>query len=121
MVLEIDILKGRVLVDGMAAWSAGDGASALEDERVVRCLDLDAILVIAEEEGKGVVATVLFDEEEFADSILTSSIVRRFAKKTGVTPEMVSRRMAQARFSWGRIEFSVDPRQGDLSIVVSRR
>ncbi|HEY1395448.1 hypothetical protein [Roseateles sp.] len=121
MNLDIDVVAGRVLVDGKVVWETAAPKAQPNDGRPVRYLDLAASLVIAEEEGKGVVAAVLFDEEEFPDSIVTSSIVKRFAKKTGITPEMVARPMALARFPWGEIEFSVDPKQGDLSIVVSSR
>lgn len=118
MNLDIDVATGRVLVDGKVVWDAGTPTAQPQDGHPVRYLDLAASLVIAEEEGKGLVAAVLFDEEEFPDSILTSRIVKRFAKKTGITPEMLARPMALARFQWGEIEFSVDPKQGDLSIVV---
>ncbi|RZI55589.1 MAG: hypothetical protein EOP37_27550 [Rubrivivax sp.] len=119
MNLDIDVTTGRVLIDGKGVWAPGEPVSPSESS--VRYLDLSARLVIAEEEGHGVVAAVLFDEEEFPDTIVTSKIVKRFAKKTGVSPEMVARPLALARFPWGEIEFSVDPKQGDLSIVVRGR
>jgi hypothetical protein len=116
--LEIDVLTGRVLVDGKVVWTAGESAPVPQSGRPVRYLDLTARLVIGEAEGKGVVAAVLFDEEEFPDSILTSRMVKRFARKTGVLPDMENRPVAVARFPWGLIEFAVDPKQGDLSIMV---
>lgn len=72
MNLEIDVVDGRVTVDGVAVWPAdGLDAAALE-KRSVCYLDLAAKLVIAEDAGRGPTAFVLFDEEEFPDSILTT-------------------------------------------------
>ena len=119
MNLDIDVTTGQVLIDGKGVWVPGTPVSA--SERSVRYLDLPARLVIAEEAGHGLVAAVLFDEEEFPDSIVTSKIVKRFAKKTGVRPQERARPVALARFPWGEIEFSVDPKQGDLSVVVRGR
>lgn len=116
--LEIDVLTGHVLVDGKVVWTAGQSAPVLQSGHPVRYLDLPARLVIGEAKGKGVVAVVLFDEEEFPDSILTSRMVKRFAKRTGVLPRLQNRAAAVARFPWGLIEFAVDPKQGDLSIMV---
>lgn len=118
MNLEIDVLTGGVLVDGKVVWTACEPAHAPQSGCPVRYLDLTAQLVIGEAEGKGVVAAVLFDEEEFPDSVLTSRMVKRFAKETGVLPDMENRSVAVARFPWGLIEFAVDPKQGDLSILV---
>ncbi|SEK30119.1 hypothetical protein SAMN05216359_101348 [Roseateles sp. YR242] len=118
MNLEIDVLTGRVLVDGKVVWTAGEPAPVLQSGQPVRYLDLTGRLVIGEAEGKGVVAAVLFDEEEFPDSILTSRMVKRFAKRTGVLPEMQNRPVAVARFPWGLMEFAVDPKQGDLTMTV---
>lgn len=81
------------------------------------CLGLSAKLIVDTRDGRSV-AFVLFDEEDFPESILTTAMVKRFVKKTGIQPEMIAKSRAFARFPWGEIEFYVDPRLGDLSIEV---
>ena len=71
--------------------------------------------------GREVAAFVLFDEEEFPETILASSVVRRFVEKTGVLPEQIANARGIASFPWGNIEFFVDPKQGDLSMEVRGR
>ncbi|ANH67312.1 hypothetical protein [Mitsuaria sp. 7] len=118
MNLEIDVIDGRVTVDGKLVWQAGAlGVAGLEGGPV-RYLDLSAKLVIDARSGRAPAAFVLFDEEEFPESILTSRMVKRFVKKTGVEPEMAAQSRAVARFPWGEVEFYVDRRLGDLSIEV---
>ncbi|MFX1683022.1 hypothetical protein PV762_27775 [Mitsuaria sp. CC2] len=121
MNLEIDLIDGLVSVDGEVAWRIGALNPPVLVGRPVRYLDLPAKLVIDAGAGSEQAVFVLFDEEEFPESIHTSRIVKRFAKKTGITPELVARSQAVSRFPWGEIEFSVDPKQGDLSIAVRDR
>jgi hypothetical protein len=118
MNLEIDVLDGRILEDGKLVWKIGEPVPVPTSLRSVLFLDLAARLVIAEGEGPGGVATVIFDEEEFPDSILTSRMVKRFVKKTGILPIMDGLAFAEARFPWGAISFRVDPRQGDMYIRI---
>lgn len=113
MKVEIDVENGVVLKDGLPIWTVGEAAPAPEYRVSVSYLSLAADLVIAEEDVGGV-ATFIFDEEEFPDSILTSRMVKRFVKKNGIVPVMQSRAFAIAKFSWGAITFRVDPRQGDM-------
>ncbi|ALV07794.1 hypothetical protein [Roseateles depolymerans] len=117
--LEIDVLNGRVLMDGNAVWAADGALRGQDRKRPIRCLDRSGELLIGESQNAGTVVTILFDEEEFPDSILTSSIVKRFVKKTGVLPVEGSRASAVATFPWGTVAFWVDPKQGDLSITVA--
>lgn len=117
MNIEIDVENGIVLKDGLPIWAVGEAAPAPEYRVSVSYLNLAADLVIAEEDV-GVVATFIFDEEEFPDSILTSRLVKRFVKKNRIVPVMRSQAFAIVRFSWGAITFRVDPRQGDMYIRV---
>ncbi|WP_431257463.1 hypothetical protein ACQ86G_22880 [Roseateles chitinivorans] len=121
MNLEIDVIDGLVAVDGKAVWRAGAPNAQPSDWRPVRCLDLSAKLVIDARDGRAPAAFVLFDEEDFPASILTTQMVKRFARKTGVEPEMIALSRAVARFAWGEVVFHVDPKQGDLSIEVRER
>lgn len=121
MVLDIDVLKGCVAVDGVVRWQAGARNPPAPEARPVRCLDLAAHLVMEARTGREVAVFVLFDEEEFPETILASSVVRRFVQKTGVVPEQIANARAIAIFPWGNIEFFVDPRQGDLSMEVRGR
>ncbi len=120
MVLDVDVLNGCVTVDGVVVWKADAPNAPAQEVRPVRCLDLAAKLLMGSRAGGEDSVFVLFDEEEFPDSILSTRMVKRFVKKTGVEPEMIGRSHALARFPWGEIEFSVDPKQGDLSIAIRR-
>lgn len=113
MNVEIDVQNGAVLADGLVIWSVGEPAPVPERRVSVNYLNLTADFVIAEEDV-GVVATFIFDEEEFPDSILTSRLVKRFVKKNRAVPVMASLSFAVVRFSWGVITFRVDPKQGDM-------
>jgi len=120
VVLDIDVLKGCVAVDGGVVWQSGASGPAALERSPVTCLDLSAKLVVDTRDGKAA-AFILFDEEDFPESILTTLMVRRFTRKTGVQPEMIAKSRAFARFPWGNIEFYVDPKVGDLSIVIRGR
>ncbi|OWQ48363.1 hypothetical protein CDL60_07245 [Roseateles noduli] len=65
MTLEIDVIDGRVTVDGVLVWRAGAPGVASLEGRPVRYLDLSAKLVIDARDGRQPAAFVLFDEEEF--------------------------------------------------------
>ncbi len=119
MQIEIDLAQGIVRLNGDRLWTVGEDVAASRSQWRVRYLDLPATLVIVKEEGQTSSAAILFDEEEFPDSILTSRMVKRFAKKSGVWPTSTHRARAVARFPWGQVSFSVDPRLGDMSIGIS--
>lgn len=119
MQIEIDLVQGIVRLNGGRLWTVGEDVADRRLEWRVRNLDLPATLVIVKADGNASSAAILFDEEEFPDSILTSRMVKRFAKKSGVWPTSTHRARAVARFPWGQISFSVDPRQGDMSIGIS--
>jgi hypothetical protein len=119
--LEIDVSNGCVSVDDKVVWQAGALNPPSPEGLPVRCLDLPARLVIDARAGAASTAFVLFDEEDFPETILGSSIVKRFARKTGVMPEQIANARAIAGFPWGEIEFFVEPKQGDLSIEVRGR
>lgn len=117
MNLQINVIDGLIAADDRVLWRSGEsGARALERSPVM-WLDLSAQLVVDTRDGKPV-AFVLFDEEDFPESILTTRMVKRFVKKTGIQPEMIARSWAVARFPWGEIEFFLDPKQGDPSIMI---
>lgn len=107
-------------MNGQRLWTLGEHMAASHARRQVRYLDLPATLVIVQEERQASSAAMLFTEEEFPDSILTSRMVKRFAKKSGVWPTSMHRARAVARFPWGQVSFSVDPKLGDMSMAISR-
>jgi len=120
MNLEINLIEGLITAGGEVVWQSGaSGQSALERSPVT-CLDLSAKLVVDTRDGKAV-AFILFYEEDFPESILTTPMVKRFTRRTGVEAEMIAQSRALARFPWGDIEFYVDPKVGDLSIVIRGR
>src|SRR6185436_16168289 len=92
MNLEINVIDGVVAIDGDAVWRAGTPNAQSAEGRPVRYLDLSAKLVIDARDGRSPAAVVLFDEEDFPESILTTQMVKRFARKTGVEPEMIALR-----------------------------
>lgn len=120
MKLEINVIDGFVAADDQVVWQSDASGPLSPEPSPVMCLDLSAKLIVDTRDGKPV-AFVLFDEEDFPESILATLMVKRFAKKTGVQPEMMAKSRAFARFSWGEIEFYVDPKMGDQSIVIRGR
>lgn len=105
MQIEIDLAQGIVRLNGGRLWTVGEDVADSRLEWQVRYLDLPATLVIVKADGNASSAAILFDEEEFPDSILTSRIVKRFAKKSGVWPTSTHRARAVARSPENRSPF----------------